>query len=258
MTVELQAPRHRVHQERGHARIFTRGHALDGPSWRDLIAEGLAILREMRRTGQRIHLGPVPLGDGHPVIVLPAFLCSDHMSRGLRQWLKALGYSVEGWGPRVNIGPTASAVAAVDAILKHCTETHGRKASLVGYSLGGVLARALATAHPDRVRRVVTICSPFRLPTASPLEPLYRALAPLHDGQHLMLERLTAPPPVPTTAIYSPRDGVVAWRSCMDVPGPERENIAVNNPHTTMLANPCALRIIAERLALPELSAASD
>jgi pimeloyl-ACP methyl ester carboxylesterase len=258
MTVELEAPRHSVHRERGHARIFTRGHALDGPSWRDLVAEGLAILREMRRTGQRIHLGPVPLGDGHPVIVLPAFLCSDHMSRGLRQWLRALGYWVEGWGPRVNIGPTASAVATVDAILKHCTETHGRKASLVGYSLGGVLARALATAHPDRVRRVVTICSPFRLPTASPLEPLYRALAPLHDGQHLMLERLTAPPPVPTTAIYSPRDGVVAWRSCIDVPGPERENIAVDNPHTTMLANPCALRIIAERLALPELSAASD
>jgi len=209
------------------------------------------VLREMRRSPRSVHIGPVPMGDGHPVIVLPPFLCSDMMSRGLREWLTALGYEVEGWGAGVNLGPRASTVAAVDAILRRRTDTSDRKASLVGYSLGGVLARALANAHPDRVRRVITVCSPFRLPTASPLEPVYRALAPLHSGQQLMLERLTAPPPVPTTAIYTPKDGVVAWRSCVDAPGPNRENIAIEDTHTTMLANPKTLRIIAERLALP-------
>jgi hypothetical protein len=56
---------------------------------------------------------------------------------------------------------------------------------------------------------------------------------------------------VPTTAIYSPKDGVVAWRSCVDAPGPHRENVAIECPHTTMLANPKTLRTIAERLALP-------
>lgn len=263
MSAELHLSRH-IHG-RAHARIFARhrtvnGHRIDGPSWRDLMGEGLAVLRGMRHAGRHIHLGPVPLGDGHPVIVLPPFLCSDHMSRGLRDWLAALGYAVEGWGPRVNIGPTAGAVAAVDAILRRCNEASGRKASLVGYSLGGVLARALASANPDRVRRVVTICSPFRLPTASPLEPLYRALGPLHSGEHLMLERLAAPPPVPTTAIYSPRDGVVAWQSCVDEPGADRENVAIDGAHTTMLANPRTLRVIAERLALPEesMAAAAD
>jgi len=242
----------------GSAAIFAPAHALGGPSWRDLIGEGFAVLRNIRPLPRRIHLGPVPLGDGHPVMVLPAFLCSDTMSRGLRDWLSALGYAVEGWGAGVNIGPTTNAVAAVDAILRRCTDASGRKASLVGVSLGGVLARALANTHPERVRRVVTVCSPFRLPTASPLEPFYRALAPLHGCQHLMLERLTTPPPVPTTAIYSPKDGVVAWRSCIDVPGSRRENIAVEGAHTTMLANPRALRIIAERLALPEPVSSSD
>ncbi|HML10880.1 MAG TPA: alpha/beta fold hydrolase [Stellaceae bacterium] len=250
MTADVHGPHH--HHRREHQRIFARDRAVDGPSWRDLVGEGLAVLRGMRHAGRRIHLGPVPLGDGHPVIVLPAFLCSDHMSRGLREWLTALGYAVEGWGARVNIGPTARTVAAVDAVLQRCTEESGRKASLVGYSLGGVLARALASANPDRVRRVITVCSPFRLPTASPLEPIYRALAPLHSGEHLMLEQLTAPPPVPTTAIYSPRDGVVAWQSCIDAPTPGRENIAVDGAHSTMLANPRTLRIIAERLALPD------
>jgi pimeloyl-ACP methyl ester carboxylesterase len=239
--------------------IFAKSQTLDGPSWLDLIGEGLAVLRNMRPLPRRIHLGPVPLGDGHPVIVLPAFLCSDHMSRGVRDWLAALGYEVEGWGAGVNIGPTAGAVAAVDAILRRITETSGRKASLVGVSLGGVLARALANAHPDRVRRVISVCSPFRLPTASPLEPFYRALAPLHGGADRLLEQLTAPPPVPTTAIYAPKDGVVAWRSCIDLPGPYRENVAIEGAHhTTMLANPKTLRVIAERLALPEPIAASD
>jgi pimeloyl-ACP methyl ester carboxylesterase len=215
------------------------------------MGEGLAVLREMRRSPRSVHIGPVPMGDGHPVIVLPPFLCSDMMSRGLREWLTALDYEVEGWGAGVNLGPRASTVAAVDAILRRRTDTSDRKASLVGYSLGGVLARALANAHPDRVRRVITVCSPFRLPTASPLEPIYRALAPLHSGQQILIERLTAPPPVPTTAIYTPKDGVVAWRSCVDAPGPNRENIAIEDTHTTMLANPKTLRIIAERLALP-------
>ena len=231
--------------------IFDRARALDGPSWRDLVGEGLAVLREMKRGPRGVHIGPVPFGDGHPVIVLPAFLCSDTMNRGFREWLTALGYQVEGWGAGVNLGPRARAVAAVDAILRRCTEESGRKASLVGYSLGGVLARALANAYPDRVRRVITVCSPFRLPTASPLEPFYRALRPLHNGQHLMLERLSAPPPVPTTAIYSRKDGVVAWRSCVDAPEVNRENIAVEGAHTTMLVNPKTLRVIAERLALP-------
>jgi hypothetical protein len=98
---------------------------------------------------------------------------------------------------------------------------------------------------------VITVCSPFRLPTATPFEPIYRALAPLHGGQHLMLSHLTVPPPVPTTAIYSPSDGVVAWRSCVDMPGPNRENLAVDGAHSTMLANPRALRIVAKRLARP-------
>jgi pimeloyl-ACP methyl ester carboxylesterase len=212
------------------------------------------LLRERLRREPVSGIGPVPRGDGHPVIVLPAFLCSDGMTQGFRDWLAALGYAVEGWGGGVNLGPTAGAVAAVDRLLRHSTEATGQPASLVGISLGGVLARALANAHPGRVRRVVTVCSPFRLPTASPLEPLYRALAPLHSGQHGLLAQLTAPPPVPTTAIYSPKDGVVAWRSCVDVPGPNRENIAVEGAHTTMLANPHALRVIAQRLAITAIS----
>jgi hypothetical protein len=230
--------------------IFDRSGALPGPSWRDLVGEGRAALRSRLRPF-RANVGIVPRGDGHPVIVLPAFFCSDSMTRGFRQWLTKLGYAVEGWGNGLNLGPTAAAVTAVERVLRHSTEASGRSASLVGVSLGGVLARALANAHPERVRRVITVCSPFRLPTVSPLEPIYRVLAPLHSGERLLIERLIAPPPVPTTAIYSRSDGVVAWRSCIDEPAPGRENIAIDGAHMTILLDPRTMRAIAERLARP-------
>jgi pimeloyl-ACP methyl ester carboxylesterase len=234
----------------GHGGIFDRSGAVSGPGWRELVGEGRAVLREMRKGPRGVQIGSLPPGDGHPVIVLPAFLCSDAMSRNFRDWLATLGYAVEGWGAGLNLGPTANAVTSAETTLRRITDATGRKATFVGISLGGVMARALANAHPDRVRRVITVCSPFRLPTVSPLEPVYRALAPLHSEQGRMLARLTAPPPVPTTAIYSPNDGIVSWRSCIDMPGPNRENIAVHGPHMTMPANPRVLRIVADRLPL--------
>jgi hypothetical protein len=121
--------------------------------------------------------------------------------------------------------------------------------SLVGHSLGGVLARALACRHPDLVRRVITICSPFHLPTASRLRMAYRLFSRWHIDEELLLSRIADAPLVPTTAIYSRRDGIVTWISCVDPPGPTSDNVAVDGRHATMLSNPQAIRIVADRLA---------
>ena len=127
----------------------------------------------------------------------------------------------------------------------------GRTVSLVGHSLGGVMARALAYEHPEQVRRVITVCSPFRLPTAMRLEALCWLLCRGRVAPEILIPRIAEPPPVPTTAIYSPRDGIVAWQSCTDIPGPGRENIAIKGAHSTMMSNLAAMRVIADRLALP-------
>ena len=63
---------------------------------------------------------------------------------------------------------------------------------------------------------------------------------------------LNAPPQVPVTAIYTKSDGIVAWQSCREVEGERRESIEVRGAHGTMVRNPAAWRIIAERLAQPE------
>ena len=66
------------------------------------------------------------------------------------------------------------------------------------------------------------------------------------------LARMAAPPPVPSTAVYSRTDGIVDWRSCLEPAAPETENVEVAGSHCGLGVNPLALYAIADRLAQPE------
>ncbi len=52
----------------------------------------------------------------------------------------------------------------------------GKRASLVGWSLGGVHARNLAKRAPDQVRQVITLGSPFGGSAAARRHPEHRHL----------------------------------------------------------------------------------
>jgi pimeloyl-ACP methyl ester carboxylesterase len=125
---------------------------------------------------------------------------------------------------------------------------------VIGWSLGGIYARELARAHPERVRCVITLATPFRDISAShaarlvPIRPNGRSLGEAHE----LRAHLRRPLPVPTTSLFSKSDGIVAWRSCLEERGPERENVEVACSHTGMGFHPEALAVIADRLAQPE------
>lgn len=234
-------------------RIFDRSGAVPPPRWRDRIADAGSLLVNIAGFGRRWRLpADLPRGDGHPVLVIPGLLSSDALIRGFRDALAALGYDVVGWGAGMNLGPTPACWQIAERQLLAMADRSGRKISLIGHSLGGVMARALAYEHPELVRCVITVCSPFRLPTAIRLEPLYRLLSHGRVDPEILLSRINEPPPVPTIAIYSPRDGIVAWQSCIDEPGSDRESVAVEAAHSTMMSNTATFRVIAERLARPE------
>jgi hypothetical protein len=239
-----------IERQRTGDRIFDRTGSVQPPHRRDRLAEGAALARDVSRFSGRLSVPPhLPVGDGHAVLVIPGLLSADCLTRGFRRLLAGLGYQVAGWGAGLNLGPTRSVWCSVEDRLLATARESG-KVSLVGHSLGGVLARALAYDHPALVRRVITVCSPIRLPTASRLQPLYTVLRWRID-EEILLSRLAEPPAVPTTAIYSPRDGIVAWSSCMNIPSPDHENVAVDGCHSTMLGNPQAIGVIADRLARP-------
>jgi pimeloyl-ACP methyl ester carboxylesterase len=194
-----------------------------------------------------------PRGDGHPILVVPSFLRGDGHTAALRRFLAGCGYAVYGWGLGTNIGPTSAALDGIERLLDDIRAKHGQKVSLIGHSLGGVIARELAKQKPGQVRQLILLASPIQLPTASPLEPVYKLLSRWHRiDAAASIEQLNTPPLVPVTAIFTRSDGIVAWKSCVEVAGPQRENIEVRGTHGTMVRNTRAWRVIAERLAQQE------
>ena len=208
------------------------------------LGASLALLPLLRRA---------PSGDGHPVIVLPGLLASDGSTTLLRSYLRGRGYSVHGWGLGRNMGLKAGLESRMKARVRALHREHGRKVSLVGWSLGGVFAREIAAALPDTVRSVITLGSPIR---GNPKSTNAWRIYELASGQRLDDPKLkkprAAPPPVPTTSIYSRTDGIVAWQ-CSVEPGAARsESIEVIGSHCGLGVNPAALYAVADRLAQPE------
>src|SRR4030081_1144826 len=135
--------------------------ALSPPSRTLMFLEGRAFSELGAFLGALPLLGLTPKGDGHPVLVLPGLVASDSSTRPLRSFLNNRGYAVSGWRQGRNLGLRDGVQHAMVDLVQELNETHGRKVSLVGWSLGGLYARQLAKMMPDRVRSVITLGSPF-------------------------------------------------------------------------------------------------
>ena len=99
--------------------------------------------------------------DGHPVMILPGFMTTKASTKMLREYVAKLGYPVYDWGMGRNYGKMEYMASLVERLEK-IQEKHGKKVSLIGWSLGGVFAREIAKARPDLIRQVVTMGSPFQ------------------------------------------------------------------------------------------------
>ncbi len=235
------------------ARIFDRTGAVRRPGLPLVAREMRDFLRPDDAAAAARVVAAAPRGDGHPVLVLPALLKSDRQTAFLRRQLEALGYAAHGWRLGVDIGPTDKALDGSEQRLLALRRRHGRPVSLIGHSMGGLIAREIAKRAPASVRQVITLCSPFRPPIASNVELVFRMLSPWHSRRVPELwASLPTPPPVPTTAIYTCEDGIVSWQSCCDQAGPQHESIEIAGCHVTMARNSAALAVIADRLAQPD------
>jgi pimeloyl-ACP methyl ester carboxylesterase len=192
----------------------------------------------------------LPRGDGHPVVVLPGFGASDLTTLPLRSFLSDRGYVPYAWNQGLNLGPRDEALDGVRNLLRESVQKHGQRASLIGWSLGGVYARELAKEFHDAVRCVITLGAPFaghpRATNAWRLFALLNQSRDVHDPK--LLAQLRTAPGVPTTSIFSKTDGVVAWQCSINAPAPHTENIEVHASHIGMGMNPLALYAIADRL----------
>lgn len=194
----------------------------------------LARLRElatMAPRAWRLAIPARPLGapDGPPLLVVPGFLAHDRSTLRLRQAFASAGWRVHGWESGLNLGARADTVERLAARLEAVAE--GRKVLLVGWSLGGVFARELAHAHPERVAAVVTLGSPFSgEPTWNNVWRLYERVAG-HRVHTPPIPRSHGKPPVPTLALWSRRDGIVAPRAAYGLDTERDEEVELSCTH---------------------------
>ena len=199
-------------------------------------------------------LRTLPRGDGHPVLVMPGLLADERSLWLLSRFLRSRGYQVLQWGEGRNRGPTPGVFDTALAILKSANRRSGQKVSLVGWSLGGTLARVLANRHPELIRSMVTLATPFTGdPKATHLNWLYKWATGHAPGARAAFTReYSGTPDVPLTAVYSRLDGVIPWQAAYQEPGPHSESVRVMCPHGAMAADPMVMYILADRLSQPD------
>jgi pimeloyl-ACP methyl ester carboxylesterase len=210
----------------------------------------------------------LPAGDGHSVMTLPGFFGADGSMASIRKFLDKQGYQGVPWGLGRNFPDEG--VRDMETMLvfrRQMEETlaekllvekqrSGGKVSLVGWSLGGLYATALAHRYPDLVRQVVTLGAPFGDPRGTSLyAPMQRAISAevaLDMIDEWIDFTFDGDLQVPVTALYSLSDGFVG-AGIARLPQHElTESIAVMASHVGFPFNPLVRCLLAERLAQPE------
>ena len=164
------------------------------------------------------------------MLVVPGFLANDRTTLGLQRALAKAGYRVTGWGMGVNKGVRLDTLER----LAERIERHGggRPVLLLGWSLGGLFAREVAKARPDLVARVVTLGTPFSGdPRANNAWRLYEWVAGHKVDSPPIEVRTAEKPPVPTLALWSRRDGIVAPASACGQSGESDRQVELDCSH---------------------------
>jgi triacylglycerol lipase len=209
-------------------------------------AWGLASL-----AGARATLAQAPRGDGRAVLLLPGLFNGDASGVFLRRYLRGLGYRAEGWRLGRNLGARTIGPdgARLFARIRALHDETGAPVTLVGVSLGGIMARFAAHRMPGMVREVVTISSPFAGdPRATNVWRAFELLTGERvDAPHVRAQSalVAKPLPVPSTAIWSRSDGLVNGMICHDAAS---RAIEVRSSHIGVQVRPAVMLAVARVL----------
>jgi pimeloyl-ACP methyl ester carboxylesterase len=201
-------------------------------------------------------------GVGQPILLIHGFLVGDWTLWVMAGWLRRMGYRPYLSGIDWNIyTPERTGERLAQRIVYIVKETNS-PVIMVGHSLGGMLARSLGAYFPPDalskvVRHVVAIGSPIHNSSSTSHLFLHLAFLALQSfGRTIgkapldlssFVEKVSAPLPakVGFTAIFSTRDELVDWRSCVD---PQGNNYPVSGRHLGLVANQEVYRILAHIL----------
>jgi len=227
---------------------------IQAPSPTGLLGEARGLLELPKLLLRFPDLARQPRGRGQSVLVLPGYGAGDASTAVLRAYLRFLGYRPRGWGLGRNDGEVPDLLRRVVERTEAVACAEGGAIRLIGWSLGGYLAREAARERPHVAHQVITLGSPVQ---GGPGATSLNRFVQLETGKsaefmrEAMRQRNRTPITVPITAIYSRSDGVVAWQAAIDDRNPTVEHIEVDGSHSGLGWNAQVYRLLARRLHKP-------
>lgn len=163
-------------------------------------------------------------------MVIPGFIASDRTTMELRRALAEAGFRAHPWRQGWNLGANADTLETLKRAIDQCG--HDEPIVLIGWSLGGLYAREIARAEPDRVRAVVTLGSPIwgDRRRYTNVWRLYEWVAG-HPVDDPPIPDSEDKPPVPTLAIWSREDGIVGAPSARGTGASRDRAVEVSSSH---------------------------
>lgn len=264
---------------------FLRPDGFAGPrGLRGISTEASVVLEAQRlvrrrRTDRKAaaaqpYAGPHRRAALEPVLLVPGFLAGDYTLVAMADFLRKQGFRTYRSGIQVNVGCTLEAADRLERRIEAIVMRRGRKVSIVGHSLGGMLARGLAGRRPDLIHGIVSMGSPIMAPAAvhgtleSAADMLTRLTAAGFGGlmsedciagscARESFEESHAPlaEGMGFTAIYSKRDGIVDWKACVD---PAAIPVEVPTSHCGMAFDPIVMDHVLTALRQQQVSRASS
>ena len=223
------------------------------PAWSSkregLAAEWRTVLQVPRLAAATPQLLRAPRGD-RPVILIPGWKSPEAPMAPLRSWLSWLGHDARHWGLGINHGDPGGDAERLAPKVAELADHAGQPVALVGWSLGGVIAREVARARPELVARVITYGTPV---IGGPVHTI-AAADWSEEERHRMAARLRRhdaenPIRTPITAILTRRDHIVAWQAQLDHTSPDVRHVEVDSTHLSMGIDPDVWLTVAGELA---------
>jgi pimeloyl-ACP methyl ester carboxylesterase len=204
-------------------------------------------LRGKQAAGELANKWP---GDGRTVLVIPGLGVDDSATHLLRSVLTQAGYNALGWGLG-RAGPIKPDLfdrmdVKIDQIIKQA----GSPITLLGWSLGGVIARDYAHHAPEKIKEVITLGSPFSGdPRTNRAWRIYELMADHPVDRPPLGGKYAIKPPMPTTAIWSRCDGVIPEAAARGLPDQSDQSIEIDCGHFSMSSAPIAIEAVLQALA---------
>lgn len=205
------------------------------------VKEPLRLLLNYRSLTKR------KIGNGHRVIVIPGWKADENAMLPIKSYLNKIGFSAEDWG----LGTNNGAIEAYrDELVKRIRQTaQGESISLVGWSLGGVVAREVARKLPKQIASVVTYGTPVIGGPKFTIGGKYWDASETKRLNNLAKALdIINPIQVPLAVIFTKNDSVVSWPACLDYNSLDVKHFEVSSTHLSLGVDPQVWRIVAEHL----------